>query len=76
MVIVICERRRDVSVLREFAGPTRARMQRISEQRGGLPDTAMLAPLGCGKPTAVADLNDGERVLDLGSGAGVPRARE
>ncbi len=37
----------------------------------GLPDTAVLASLGCGNPTAVADLRPGERVLDLGSGGGI-----
>jgi len=36
----------------------------------GAPDTAMAASLGCGVPTAVADLRPGEVVLDLGSGAG------
>ncbi len=36
-----------------------------------LPDTALLASLGCGNPTAVADLREGERVLDLGSGGGI-----
>ncbi|WP_425957129.1 arsenite methyltransferase [Xylanimonas sp. McL0601] len=36
-----------------------------------LPDTAVLASLGCGNPTAVADLHEGERVLDLGSGGGI-----
>jgi arsenite methyltransferase len=36
----------------------------------GLPDAAVTASLGCGVPTAVADLHDGEVVLDLGSGAG------
>ena len=40
------------------------------EERGQLPDTARLASLGCGVPTAVADLQEGESVLDLGSGAG------
>ena len=35
------------------------------------PDTAVAASLGCGVPTAVADLHEGETVLDLGSGAGV-----
>jgi len=38
--------------------------------RQGLPDAALDASLGCGVPTAVADLHDGEIVLDLGSGAG------
>jgi SAM-dependent methyltransferase len=37
----------------------------------GLPDTARLASLGCGNPTAVAALNEGETVLDLGSGGGL-----
>ncbi len=37
----------------------------------GLPAEALLASLGCGNPTAVADLHDGERVLDLGSGGGI-----
>jgi len=36
-----------------------------------LPDTAYLASLGCGNPTAVADLLPGETVLDLGSGGGI-----
>ena len=36
-----------------------------------LPDTAVLASLGCGNPTAVAELRDGEVVLDLGSGGGI-----
>ena len=37
----------------------------------GLPDEAVLASLGCGNPIAVADLHEGERVLDLGSGGGI-----
>ena len=36
-----------------------------------LPDAAVLASLGCGNPTAVADLREGETVLDLGSGGGI-----
>ncbi|MDQ1483616.1 MAG: arsenite methyltransferase, partial [Actinomycetota bacterium] len=36
----------------------------------GVPDAAVAASLGCGVPTAVADLHPGEVVLDLGSGAG------
>jgi arsenite methyltransferase len=39
--------------------------------RDQLPDTAVLASLGCGNPTAVADLRQGETVLDLGSGGGI-----
>src|ERR687888_2192351 len=42
-----------------------------AEQRGELPDAALLASLGCGNPTAVAELREGERVLDLGSGGGI-----
>ena len=42
-----------------------------AEQRGELPDAAVLASLGCGNPTAVADLHEGEIVLDLGSGGGI-----
>jgi ubiquinone/menaquinone biosynthesis C-methylase UbiE len=42
-----------------------------AEQRGELPDAAVLASLGCGNPPAVADLREGETVLDLGSGGGI-----
>ena len=42
-----------------------------ADQRGELPDAAVLASLGCGNPTAVADLHEGETVLDLGSGGGI-----
>jgi len=37
----------------------------------GLPEDAVLASLGCGNPLAVADLHQGEKVLDLGSGGGI-----
>ena len=37
----------------------------------GLPEEAVLASLGCGNPLAVAELREGERVLDLGSGGGI-----
>jgi SAM-dependent methyltransferase len=39
--------------------------------RAALPETAVLASLGCGNPTAVAELRSGEVVLDLGSGGGI-----
>src|ERR687885_656933 len=42
-----------------------------AEQRGQLPEAATLASLGCGNPTAVAELREGETVLDLGSGGGI-----
>jgi arsenite methyltransferase len=40
-------------------------------ETGGLPEDAVLASLGCGNPVAVAELREGERVLDLGSGGGI-----
>lgn len=40
-------------------------------QTGELPHEAILASLGCGNPTALAQLNPGETVLDLGSGGGI-----
>jgi arsenite methyltransferase len=40
-------------------------------QQGEIPAEALAASLGCGNPTAVADLHPGERVLDLGSGGGI-----
>lgn len=42
-----------------------------SAELGELPITAALASLGCGNPTALAELQPGERVLDLGSGGGI-----
>ena len=40
-------------------------------QAGQIPEAAMLASLGCGNPTALAELHAGEVVLDLGSGGGI-----
>src|SRR5918995_227026 len=40
-------------------------------ETAALPETAVLASLGCGNPTALAELNLGETVLDLGSGGGI-----
>src|SRR5580698_7124122 len=40
-------------------------------QAGEIPEEALLASLGCGNPTALAQLNPGEVVLDLGSGGGI-----
>jgi SAM-dependent methyltransferase len=42
-----------------------------AEELASLPATAALASLGCGNPLMVADLHEGERVLDLGSGGGI-----
>lgn len=41
------------------------------EEVGGLPEKAVLASAGCGNPVAVAELREGETVLDLGSGGGI-----
>src|SRR3982751_1217938 len=40
-------------------------------ETAGLPAEAVLASLGCGNPTALAELNEGDTVLDLGSGGGI-----
>jgi arsenite methyltransferase len=40
-------------------------------EREGIPDAALLASLGCGNPIAVAELREGETVVDLGSGGGI-----
>ncbi|HUQ97900.1 MAG TPA: arsenite methyltransferase [Gemmatimonadaceae bacterium] len=42
-----------------------------TEETKGLPATAITASLGCGNPTALVDLHDGDTVLDLGSGGGI-----
>jgi SAM-dependent methyltransferase len=42
-----------------------------ADERDALPAAAVAASLGCGNPTAVAELREGERVLDLGSGGGI-----
>jgi arsenite methyltransferase len=42
-----------------------------AQQRGELPEAAALASLGCGNPVLVAELGQGETVLDLGSGGGI-----
>lgn len=40
-------------------------------EASGIPEAALLASLGCGNPTALATLSEGETVLDLGSGGGI-----
>jgi cyclopropane fatty-acyl-phospholipid synthase-like methyltransferase len=42
-----------------------------TSQAGQIPEEALLASLRCGNPTALAQLNPGEIVLDLGSGGGI-----
>src|SRR5881396_431352 len=41
------------------------------QQKAGIPAEALLASLGCGNPTTLAELHEGETVLDLGSGGGI-----
>ncbi len=43
----------------------------LEAQREELPEAARLASLGCGNPTAIAELHEGDVVLDLGSGGGI-----
>jgi hypothetical protein len=42
-----------------------------ADEKGLIPDQAVLASLGCGNPTALIELRAGETVLDLGSGGGI-----
>ena len=42
-----------------------------ADERAGLPENAVTASLGCGNPLALVELNEGETVLDLGSGGGI-----
>jgi SAM-dependent methyltransferase len=58
-------------VRRRWAQPTLGGQLYGEGETDGLPEEAVLASLGCGNPLAVADLRDGERVLDLGSGGGI-----
>jgi arsenite methyltransferase len=53
------------------AGQGFGHMLYTPDERSELPEEAVLASLGCGNPTAVADLHPGETVLDLGSGGGI-----
>ena len=55
---------------RECCDPITANLY-DSNQAAQIPEEAMLASLGCGNPTAFAQLNPGEVVLDLGSGGGI-----
>jgi arsenite methyltransferase len=59
------------SIVRDGAAEAFGSQLYSTEERGELPDAARLASLGCGNPTAVAELNEGETVLDLGSGGGI-----
>jgi arsenite methyltransferase len=52
------------------SSPITSNLYDVSE-KGALPEAAVLASLGCGNPTALAQLQPGETVLDLGSGGGI-----
>ncbi len=54
----------------ECCDPITSNLYDVS-QAGQIPEEALLASLGCGNPTALAKLNAGETVLDLGSGGGI-----
>jgi SAM-dependent methyltransferase len=59
------------SVASDPADPAWGQLLYDATERAALPDSAVLASLGCGNPTAVAELRAGEVVLDLGSGGGI-----
>jgi arsenite methyltransferase len=59
------------SIAREGAAEAFGSQLYPGSERDVLPDAAKLASLGCGNPTAVAELHEGETVLDLGSGGGI-----
>jgi arsenite methyltransferase len=61
----------DVSALRDDEREVFGAELYADSDRDELPDAAKLASLGCGNPTAVAELHEGEVVLDLGSGGGI-----
>jgi len=54
----------------ERGAPITSNLYEVKEKEA-LPEEAVLASLGCGNPTALAQLNPGETVLDLGSGGGI-----
>jgi arsenite methyltransferase len=60
----------DASALQASCDPITSNLYDAA-QEGEVPDTAIKASLGCGNPTALAELKSGETVLDLGSGGGI-----
>src|ERR1700692_947190 len=62
--------RHDPSALEEYCDPIISNLYDAA-QEGEVPNTAIKASLGCGNPTAFAELKPGETVLDLGSGGGI-----
>jgi len=61
----------DRAVLEDHEREVFGTSQYADQDRDALPEDAKVASLGCGNPTAVAQLNEGETVLDLGSGGGI-----
>jgi len=61
----------DRTVLEEHEREVFGASQYAEEDRSAVPEDAQAISLGCGNPTAVAQLNEGETVLDLGSGGGI-----
>ena len=61
----------DASALRDSEREVFGAELYAAADRDELPDAAKLVSLGCGNPTAVAELHEGEVVLDLGSGGGI-----
>src|SRR6516164_66923 len=61
---------RSASALRTSCDPITSNLY-DGTQKDEIPDTALKASLGCGNPTALAELKPGEIVLDLGSGGGI-----
>ena len=61
----------DVAVITDEQSELFGASQYEDGEQGELPDTALQASLGCGNPLAMVDLNDGDVVLDLGSGGGI-----
>lgn len=58
------------SALADSCDPVTSKLY-TAEEGANVPEEALLASLGCGNPTALAQLNPGETVLDLGSGGGI-----
>ncbi len=61
----------DRTVLEEHEREVFGASQYADEDKDALPEDAKTISLGCGNPTVVAELNQGETVLDLGSGGGI-----
>ena len=59
-----------LGVLQRLEGQVWGAELYAAAERAELPDAAVLASLGCGNPIAIAELREGETVLDLGSGGG------